>query len=131
MNLAKSTKRRIGNADYILCPCTDCANTESHEVAEVEWHLLSRGFMDGYTRWTRHNEQKVMDEYTQGCEMPNPDQCHMDVESSIGAEASSYQWNTGKPKLPLENQDGDTDDDDLDMPDFSAMIADFKGPEND
>ena len=29
MNLAESTKRRIGDADYILCPCTDCAN-KSH-----------------------------------------------------------------------------------------------------
>ena len=27
MNLAESTKRRIGDADYILCPYTDCANT--------------------------------------------------------------------------------------------------------
>ena len=35
MNLAESTKRRIGDADYILCPCTDCANTKSHEVADV------------------------------------------------------------------------------------------------
>ena len=55
----------------------------------------------------------------------------MNVESNIRAEASSYQWNTGKPKRPLENQDVDADDDDLDMPDFAAMIADFKGPEKD
>ena len=55
----------------------------------------------------------------------------MDVESNIGAEASSYQWNTRKPKRPLENQDIDTDDDDLDMPDFATMIADFKGPKKD
>ena len=61
--------------------------------------------------------------------MPNPDQCHMDVESNIRAEASSYQWNTGKPKCPLENQDIDADDDDLDMPDFAAMITDFEGPD--
>ena len=108
--------------DYILCPCTDCAN------ADVQMHLVSRGFMDGYTRWTRHGEEEVMDEDIQGSEMPNPDQCHMDVESNIRAEASSYQWNTGKPKRPLENQDIDVDDDDLDMPDFAAMIADFKGP---
>ena len=72
-----------------------------------------------------------MDEDTQGSEMPNPDQCHMDVESNIGAEASSYQWNTGKPKHPLENQDVDADDDNLDMPDFAAMIADFNGPKKD
>ena len=83
--------------------------------------------MDGYTRWTRHGEEEVMDEDTQGSEMPNPDQCHMDVESNIGAEASSYQWNTGKPKRPLENQDIDADDDNLDIPDFASMIADFEG----
>ena len=71
MNLAKSTKRRIGDADYILCACTDCANTESHEVADVQMHLVSRGFIDGYTRWTRHGEEEVMDEDTQGSEMPN------------------------------------------------------------
>ena len=35
MNLAESTKRRIGDADYILCPCADCANIESHVVADV------------------------------------------------------------------------------------------------
>ena len=72
MNLAESTKRRIGDADYILCPCTDCANTESHEVADVQMHLVSRGFMDEYTCWTRHGEEEVMDEDTQGSEMPNP-----------------------------------------------------------
>ena len=96
INLAESTKKRIDDADYILCPCADCANTESRVVADVQWHLVSRGFMDRYTRWTRHGEYEVMDEDTQRCKMPNPDQCHMDVESNIGAEASSYQWNTGK-----------------------------------
>ena len=64
MNLAESTKRRIVDADYIMCPCTYCANTESREVADVEWHLLSQRFMDGYTRWTTHGEEQVMDEYT-------------------------------------------------------------------
>ena len=63
--------------------------------------------------------------------MPNPGHCHMDVESNIVAEASSYQWNTGKPKRPPENQDDNADDDDLDMPDFAAMIADFEGPKKD
>ncbi|KAE8789353.1 hypothetical protein D1007_36447 [Hordeum vulgare] len=64
--------------------------------------------------------------------MPNPGQTHMDVESNIRAEASSYQWNTGKPKNLVENQDGDADNvNDLDMLDFVAMIADFKGRQKD
>ena len=104
---------------------------QSHEVVDVQWHLVSRGFMDGYTRWTRDGEEEVMDEDTQGYEMPNPDQCHLDVESNIGAEVSSYRRNTGKPKRPLENQDVNADDDDLDMPDFAATIVDFEGPDKD
>ena len=98
MNLAKSTKRRIGDADYILCPCTDCANTESHKFVDVQLHLVSRGFMDGCTRWTRHGEEEVMDEDTQGCEMPNPDQCCMDIESNRGRGV----------KLPMEHRKAET-----------------------
>ena len=64
---------KFSDADYILCPCTDFANIESHEVVDVQMHLVSRGFMDGYTRWTRHGEEEVMDEDTQGSKMPNPD----------------------------------------------------------
>jgi hypothetical protein len=33
-----------------------------------------------------------------------------------------------KAETPTGNQDVDTDDDDLDMPDFAAMIVDFEGP---
>ena len=62
MNLPESKKKRICGEDYIMCPCADCANTESRVVADVQWHLVSRGFMDGYTRWTRHGEEQVMDE---------------------------------------------------------------------
>ena len=52
MNLAESTKRRIGDEDYIMCACAHCHNTESREVAYVQWHLVSQRFMDGYTRRT-------------------------------------------------------------------------------
>ena len=36
-----------------------------------------------------------------------------------------------KAETPTGNQDVHADDDDLDMPDFAAMIADFEGPEKD
>ena len=35
MNLAESTKKRICGADYILCPCANCANIESRVVTKV------------------------------------------------------------------------------------------------
>ena len=42
INLAESRKKRIGNEGYILCPCSCCANTESHEVSVVEFHLVMK-----------------------------------------------------------------------------------------
>ena len=36
-----------------------------------------------------------------------------------------------KAETPTGNQDVHADDDDLDMPDFAAMIADFEGPKKD
>ena len=125
ITLAERTKKRVRKDYYILCPCKDCTNTESHKVTNAEFHLVKRGFMDGYTRWTRHGEEPVMDEGNQGGEMPNPDQSHMDVESNLGAQTSSYQRNRDNRKTPLENQDGDEDDDLDGMPDFAAMIVDF------
>ena len=62
ITLAERIKKRVCNDDYILCPCKDCGNTESHKVTDVEYHLFKQGFMDGYTRWTRHSEEPVMDE---------------------------------------------------------------------
>ena len=116
---------RITSCVHVLIVPIHC-----HKKMQMCSGTQSRGFMDGYTHWTRHGEEEVMDEDTKCSEMPNPNQCHMDVESNIRAEASSYQWNTRKPKRPLENQDVDTDDDDVDMLDFAAMIADFEGPKS-
>ena len=83
ITLADRVKKRIGKKWYILCPCKDCANLESRQIDEVEFHLHKLGFMDGNTRWTRNGEEPVMDEGNQNDEMPNPNHNHMDVEFNL------------------------------------------------
>ncbi|KAL4561270.1 hypothetical protein LXL04_033434 [Taraxacum kok-saghyz] len=43
--------------NHIWCPCKLCQNCKMlYEVNEVEEHLIVSGFMNGYTRWSRHGE---------------------------------------------------------------------------
>jgi len=88
--------------------------------------------MGGYTIWTKHDEEPVMDEgnNVHVGEMPNPDQSRMGVEFILGAKMSSYRQKTGMPKKPKKNQECEAENTELDdMPDFAAMIADFHGPD--
>ena len=105
MVLAERTKKRIGEEDYILCPCKDCTNTVSIAIDLVELHLYKRGFMGGYTIWTKHGEEPVVDEGNNMHvgEVPNPDQSRMGVAFNLGAETSSYRQKTGMPKKPKKN----------------------------
>jgi hypothetical protein len=44
---------------YICCPCVDCCNEKkTQDVEEIRENLLVRGFMSGYTYWTKHDEYK-------------------------------------------------------------------------
>ncbi|KAE8808850.1 hypothetical protein D1007_14598 [Hordeum vulgare] len=98
MAFAERTKRRIGKEYYVLCPCKNCISTVSHPISDIEFHLYKRGFMGGYTRWTRHDEEPVMDEGNKlhGDEVPNPDQSHMGVGFNLRDETSSYRHFQGQ-----------------------------------
>ena len=39
-----------------LCPCRDCANMERHDPNVVNLHLLARGVLNSYKKWTYHGE---------------------------------------------------------------------------
>ncbi|KAE8793040.1 hypothetical protein D1007_32357 [Hordeum vulgare] len=128
MAFSERTKRRIGEQDYVILPCKDCTNTMSLPNDELEFHLHKRGFMGGYTRCTRQDEDLVMYEGNNlhVDEVPNPNQSRMGAEFNLGAQRSSYKQNTGVPNPPKENQECDAYDTNLDdMPDFATMIADF------
>ncbi|KAM7278560.1 hypothetical protein ACFE04_005694 [Oxalis oulophora] len=41
----------------IKCPCLKCCNLKRLNIDIVHQHILSYGFLSGYTTWTFHEEQ--------------------------------------------------------------------------
>ena len=42
----------------MCCPCRKCGNTRMLSMrGELQVHLLTKGFTEGYTRWTCHGEE--------------------------------------------------------------------------
>ena len=75
-----TTEYQIGLPEFIECarehmrvtrklriefPCQDCQNIGRHRNIEtLRDHLVRRGFVEGYTRWTKHGEVVEEDEVT-------------------------------------------------------------------
>ena len=50
-------------AEYMYCPCIDCENLKMfNNRAQIEAHLIRRGFKKGYTCWTSHGEEHIIQE---------------------------------------------------------------------
>ena len=50
-------------AVYMYCPCIDCGNLKMfNNSAQIEGHLIRRGFKRGYTCWTSHGEEQIIQE---------------------------------------------------------------------
>ena len=50
-------------AEYMYCPCIDCENMKMFKnQAQIEAHLIRRGFKKWYTRWTSHGEEQIIQE---------------------------------------------------------------------
>ena len=64
-SFVKAAKAYAGNnvpcsKGYIHCPCVDCKNEKAfriHDVEQIRYHLLSRGFMKNYKIWNMHGEE--------------------------------------------------------------------------
>ncbi|GLU21265.1 hypothetical protein SLE2022_374110 [Rubroshorea leprosula] len=41
-------RQNSSNSNFILCPCVECINYHLLTCDEVEEHLISRGFSQGY-----------------------------------------------------------------------------------
>ena len=56
---------RVTGRIRIECPCVDCQNIRRHrDIETLRDHLVRRGFVQGYTRWTKHGEVVEEDEVT-------------------------------------------------------------------
>ena len=43
----------------MCCPCRKCSNTQMLSMTgELQLHLLTKGFMEDYTRWTCRDEER-------------------------------------------------------------------------
>ena len=100
IKVAEQDKTAKGEED-MLCPCKDCMNIRRHKKSEkIKGHLISRGFLPGYTRWIWHGEDLA--------------------ESSTGAGIRHYEDQTedvnvgNNPQINCINDDEDVDID-LDM----------------
>ncbi|MBJ4468839.1 hypothetical protein JGD92_23135, partial [Salmonella enterica subsp. enterica serovar Kentucky] len=48
---------------FMYCPCIDCGNMKMfNNPAQIEVHLIRRGFKKGYTYWTSHGEEQIIPE---------------------------------------------------------------------
>ena len=64
-SFVKATKVYEGNnvlssKGYIHCPCVDCKNEKAfriHDVENIRYHLLSRGFKKNNKVWNMHGKQ--------------------------------------------------------------------------
>ena len=63
---------------FMYCPCIDCDNLNMFtNPAQIEAHLIRRGFKEEYTCWTSHGEEQIIPEGSNIIEgdndMPNMD----------------------------------------------------------
>ena len=48
---------------FMCCPCRDCKNEKEYSSsAQIQLHLLRRGFMPNYICWTKHGERGVLED---------------------------------------------------------------------
>ncbi|XP_072076225.1 uncharacterized protein [Arachis hypogaea] len=52
----------IDSLGRILCPCTKCKNRIRDEIFWVEKYLCDHGFIEGYTNWTAHGEERWVEQ---------------------------------------------------------------------
>ena len=86
----------------ILCPCSTCENGVLHNPFDgsVLAHLLRRGFIEGYTRWTKHGEEDVSDD-----EGGNNDAENLGDEEPPDGGNNAHAHGGGNDKMPPEHEE--------------------------
>ena len=67
LDQAEAYARISRGVEDIICPCVDCGNEKLLPKRDnVFVHLITRGFIDGYTCWSKHGEEGL-NEVEAGC----------------------------------------------------------------
>lgn len=112
--VAKDNMLREGKNDT-YCPCINCGNLRMFPPRNIEFHLMRKGFMKGYTCWSKHGEvaSTVADE---------------DVISD--EEANDMPFNVDRADCFMPNEMVDDDEDDEMMPHLDELLRDYEGNEH-
>ncbi|MBM1124189.1 hypothetical protein JQN44_27310, partial [Klebsiella pneumoniae] len=58
LNFASSQLQYM-DGNKIRCPCRKCMNKKFFTVGEVQYHLITKGFVENYYVWNRHGEEEL------------------------------------------------------------------------
>ncbi|GLU10098.1 hypothetical protein SLE2022_269220 [Rubroshorea leprosula] len=58
-------RQNSSDSNFILCPYVDCTNCHLLTCDEVEEHLISRGFLQGYIHWFCSGESPTSSSFDQ------------------------------------------------------------------
>ena len=127
--IAENNMRESMN-DHMRCPCMDCKNEKLWpEKRQVQSHLIRRGFMEGYTCWTRHGEVEPFDKDAggdSGDEDEDEEEAqHIFIPSHLGGETYDVDPNTLDAMLrDVEPQEYN----ERDYEKFTRLVSDSETP---
>ena len=122
---------RTTKGKLIRCPCHDCKNFISWDnIVEIEKHLIIRGFVDGYTCWTKHGEvpKAEQDSCNENMAVDPDEMADPDDEMEDLYEMSHNDENEMLDTVNevTDDDDCDADGDDVDIPNLRAMLRHFE-----
>jgi hypothetical protein len=116
----------------MCCPCRECGNTQMFSSkGTLQLHLLTKGFMEGYTRWTCHGETDVVVGQglaTDNVEAPRDKTVEEDQSDSESSdEVMQDRENLGAMLHDVEEQVVDSDDE-REVEKFARLVEDSTKP---
>ena len=104
LTFAENNRVNSGSAK-IYCPCIDCKIFVRHsDIKDIEYHLITRGFVQKYTCWSKHGELLG----------DNSTSVHITIDNENGdSYINDYCENSNEMSDNVEDTTGDNDQEKL------------------